>query len=122
MLSTASDMVLVTEAADEISISWAQANLLAGEAFSYPDFQGSGQNLTIHVCSMEYDQDVDYAVLSIFIADGVQKSTCQNATLEQQMPSPSTKAPDDLSDTENDAVNATDSPVSTPTLSPKIMK
>ena len=90
--------VLVTQANDTMSRSVAVANLSIGQSFIYykiSDLDNS-TGIVIEVCNAGITNDtLDFAIISIFLDDGVQKSSCystENGTLSPTSPTSSLSA------------------------------
>jgi hypothetical protein len=87
--------VLVTQANDTMSRSVAIANLSMGQSFIYQKLgESDGSNgVVIDVCNTGSTNDkLDYSILSIYLNDGEQQSTCyhtENSTMPSTSPSSS---------------------------------
>ena len=85
--------VLITQANDTMSRSVAVANLSMGQSFTYQTFSEmeAPTEIVIEVCNTGSTNDtVDYSIISIFLNDGEQQSTCEgteNGTLSSTSPS-----------------------------------
>jgi hypothetical protein len=84
--------VLITQANDTLSRSFAVANLSIGESFTYHKISDSDDatGIVIEVCNTGFANDtLDYSIISIFLNDGTQQSTCnslENGTLSSTSP------------------------------------
>lgn len=69
--------VVIAEANGNLEISTHLGRLGTGQQFIYPDFHGSA-DLIIHVCE-QVRGVLDYALISIYLSDGVQSTTCEQS-------------------------------------------
>lgn len=74
------DRVVVTESAGDLEVSNFIAALSKGQSYFYPNFSGFN-SLVIEVCD-QMTGSYDYAVISMYIEDGIQKSNCGAANLQ----------------------------------------
>ena len=129
----------VNYADSDIAVSDLVAAMTDGESFRHPGFF-AGYDLVIEVCSQEVDvdNDVNYAVLSIHLDDGVHTSLCGDATLSANVwlgeggswlietaeptaaPTPSGQLTELAGDTKETTTVPTVSPTSDITLSPTL--
>lgn len=82
--------VLITQANDTISRSVAVANLSIGESFMYQGVSAEASNgIIIDVCDIgSANETLDYSIISIYLNDGEQQSTCYNAeSITSSLPS-----------------------------------
>ena len=72
--------VTITKAESDNDVSDSVAALLAGESYSYHNYDEDGNRLIIEVCSLHLDPSgVDYGFVSIYHDDGEQTSSCGSA-------------------------------------------
>ena len=74
--------VLITQANDTMSRSFAVANLSMGQSFTYRKISDSDDSneIVIEFCNTGFANDtLDYSIISIHLNDGTQQSTCQHA-------------------------------------------
>jgi hypothetical protein len=73
--------VLITQANDTMSRSVAVANLSIGQSFTYQKVsvtEDVSTEIVIEVCNTGSTNDtIDYSIISIFLNDGEQRSTCE---------------------------------------------
>ena len=84
--------VLITQANDTMSRSVAVANLSIGQSFTYQKYSETDNStgIVIEVCNTGSTNDsVDYSIISIYLNDGEQLSTCEpaeNSTVSSTSP------------------------------------
>lgn len=80
------DRVTITLAEEDESVSDLVAALAENEIYRHPNFDGIGNDLIIETCAFETENlgDIDYALVSIHLDDGVQSSLCGNATIRDK--------------------------------------
>ncbi|GKY98308.1 hypothetical protein MPSEU_000788400 [Mayamaea pseudoterrestris] len=76
------DRVVIAESTGDLELSNFVAALAKGQSYFYPNFSGY-DTLVIEVCD-QMTGSLDYAVVSMYIEDGIQKSNCGVSTLERQ--------------------------------------
>lgn len=74
------DRVVVTESPGALEVSNFVAALSKGQSYFYPNFSGYN-SLVIEVCD-QMTGAYDYAVVSMYIQDGIQKSICEEKNLD----------------------------------------
>ena len=79
------DRVTVAYAESEENVSDLVAALEQNEIYTHPDFE-RGADLVIEVCSIDSEQlgDVDYALVSIHLNDGIHTSLCGDPTISDK--------------------------------------
>jgi hypothetical protein len=92
------DTVTITEAESIDAVSNRVAALYAGESYAFNNFDFQNNTLIIEVCSLVQfaaEYTLDYGIVSIYLDDGVQKSSCNSVYTPQPTatPDPPTIAP-----------------------------
>lgn len=79
------DRVTINYAESDEAVSDLVGALAENDVYIQPNFAGSGIDLIIQVCSVGADElgDIDYAVLSIHMDDGMHSSLCQDPNIAQ---------------------------------------